>query len=272
MTTVFEQICLKNKYGYCKFGKTCRSKHNNQECEKNDCGKWNCDKRHPRDCWWFNKFQRCRFSNCSYKHEIKSDNSMEKLDEIGKQIKTCEKQIAEKENELLAQENRIKQLESDMKVAKLEEKIVSLEKFVLCLEEKVEMLELDKYNYPTKTEAETPDYSSMALLVRRESFDAKCELCDYTGRNVARLRSHIAVHHTKYCLECDPDKREHLTEADFEKHNDLVHINKDKELTEEEVDKLSEKEAWDIEFGPETPRRKSFRKANLKLKKYTNLL
>ena len=55
-------------------------------------------------------------------------------------------------------------------------------------------------------------------------------------------------------------------------HNDLVHINKDKELTEEEVDKLSEKEAWEIEFGPETPIRKSFRKANLKLKKHSNLL
>lgn len=263
-----ENICLKNKYGYCKFGAGCNSRHVKEECENKECKKWNCEKRHPKDCWWYNRFQKCQFSNCAYKHKDKYE--AKQLMEISKKIRVCEEQIIEKEKEIEAQEKRILQLESEIKTKELEEKVVILEKFVLSLEEKVELLEQDRkrepetgYVYPSRLESEKighMSYHTMAPLLKRDSFEAKCDQCDYTGRNLARLRTHRVVHHLKFCLECDPSQTNRMTEAEFDKHNNLVHESQDKEFTGDEVEKLTEEEVNAVDFGPDTPRRKSLRK------------
>ena len=165
MATVMENICLKNKYGYCKFGASCNSKHVKEECENQECRKWNCEKRHPKECWWYSRFRKCQFSNCAYKHKDKYETKL--FLEISKKIKVCVEQIIEKEKEIEAQEKRIQQLESERKTKDLEEKVVILQKFVLSLEEKVELLEQDRkrepetgYGYPSRSKSETTGHSS----------------------------------------------------------------------------------------------------------------
>ena len=65
-----EEVCKFNKFGYCKFRKTCFRKHQNGKCEKENCSIWNCPLRHPISCRYFNEFKMCKFGEfCKYSHK-----------------------------------------------------------------------------------------------------------------------------------------------------------------------------------------------------------
>ena len=71
-------ICTKAKYGFCKFGKGCEKIHFTDTCENPYCNGWQCDKRHPVSCFYFDKFGRCKFgSYCSYKHKENREKILE---------------------------------------------------------------------------------------------------------------------------------------------------------------------------------------------------
>ena len=60
--------------------------------------------------------------------------------------------------------------------------------------------------------------------------------CDYTARNKARLVKHIEVKHVficDICKECDGEMK-YRGEAEFLRHQQLVHEDIDKTLTDEE--------------------------------------
>ena len=66
-----ENICLHNKYGFCKFRDTCRKRHVKEKCEKVKCEIENCPERHPREFRFFRMFGRCEFTDfCFYEHRI----------------------------------------------------------------------------------------------------------------------------------------------------------------------------------------------------------
>ena len=60
-----DKYFFRNKFGYSKIFQICRYKHFDS-----NCGILMCDKRHSRECFWFKKLERCKFSHCSYKHTI----------------------------------------------------------------------------------------------------------------------------------------------------------------------------------------------------------
>ena len=65
-----EEVCLYNKFGFCKFRESCRRQHCEETCKEEHCEDKNlCQKRHPKICRKFLSEKGCRFgSECSYKH------------------------------------------------------------------------------------------------------------------------------------------------------------------------------------------------------------
>ena len=65
-------VCLYNKFGFCKFKETCKFRHISEKCELESCKFESCDLRHPKECRFFNQYRRCKFGDyCFYKHKEK---------------------------------------------------------------------------------------------------------------------------------------------------------------------------------------------------------
>ena len=63
-------ICNFYKFGYCKFGGTCRKRHFSERCENSSCEIFKCEKRHPRECKYFREYSRCKFGDdCQFYHK-----------------------------------------------------------------------------------------------------------------------------------------------------------------------------------------------------------
>ena len=107
-----QEICKRNKFGYCMHGDLCRLLHVNTVCEKIDCDIFSCRSRHPYSCKYYKEFRRCRFLEyCKYKHEKALDsieketkdepkNMKRKVDDLEKQALNKEN-VVELENKLL---------------------------------------------------------------------------------------------------------------------------------------------------------------------------
>ena len=64
------KICLKNKFGFCKYSERCFYQHVSTVCDDYKCDVYKCEKRHPRICRYYRDFQRCKFTVvCKFKRE-----------------------------------------------------------------------------------------------------------------------------------------------------------------------------------------------------------
>ena len=69
MKMAAENTCLHNKFGHCRYRDSCRHRHIQEICEKDDCEIHNCERRHPRECRFWKVYNRCKFGDfCSFKH------------------------------------------------------------------------------------------------------------------------------------------------------------------------------------------------------------
>ena len=292
------QICFRNKYGHCKYGGTCRLKHIDFICELETCQISSCQKRHPKECYWFRDYQWCKFRPCSYKHTL-IQNSMKnttqkELDDLENMIKDRDQHIEGLSNKVQELEFKydelekivnnlnfkcsycqyIGQTEKKLRQHKLknhnendlnetieeepDDKIDNLEKFVLKLQNKVENLESASTGWK---EDET-----LEELIRRNSHEVKCDECDYRAQNQARIDRHIKRDHSRKCDICKGDYT-YTGKARFERHMELVHKNSEVPLSESEMETMNYSESEDIRYGPETPRCKALTKYKLRPKK-----
>ena len=118
------KLCQYNKYGFCKFGRTCLNKHVDQKCDAIKCDGKKCSYRHPKICRYYLNFKYCKFGEyCRYDHrKLESEESVKEkkrlienvnekdnlidqlkkeLDEKQKQIKALELSLEEKEKEII---------------------------------------------------------------------------------------------------------------------------------------------------------------------------
>ena len=260
------ELCLRNKFGYCKFNKNCQYRHNNKNCESGNCDGKDCDKRHPKECWWYDQFKRCKFTFCAYKH-VKKEYS----NDFNAKIFDLEWKIKEKDVEMKIQMEKIKELETKVQQNELESRVKHLEKFVVLLQEKLEKKEKD-HSYLAQWNPEETGWTILDPLVRRKSFEHKCEECDYIGRNPSRLKLHIEVKHMHLCAIC-PEHANQLfkTKEELDTHTNIVHDNLEKPLTQEEFESLSENDFERLKYGygfDNTPRKKDLdKKYSLRLRK-----
>ena len=257
-----QELCLRNKFGFCKFNQLCKFRHNNEKCDTRNCDEKKCEKRHPRECWWYNKYNRCKFAYCAYSHKEKND--------FKSKIEELERKIDQKNNEINAQIKKISEIESRLKESDLEERVKQLEKFVLVLQEEIEMKEKNDHELGSWN----PEKSGWAILdplVRRPSLEIKCDQCDYVGRNSARLKAHMEVKHKHICRDCFWGK-EFETKERLKEHQTMVHENQEQVLTNEEFENLNENDLKQIkDYGGDTPRSRDIRKKYNLRQKQLNL-
>ena len=97
MTAITESICQFFKFGFCKFGTSCRNKHVATICENIQCDVRNCLLRHPRDCKYFRAYNRCKFdSYCMFKHvSNKTSDARSRFEDndLEKKIENLEEEV-----------------------------------------------------------------------------------------------------------------------------------------------------------------------------------
>ena len=119
-----KSICLFDKFGHCKFGDICRLEHLRSICGNSACNINTCEKRHPRECKYWNEYKRCRFGDyCSFKH--KSED-------------VCNPKETNVENELATLKAKIEELEIIINEKEVFEKKVEHFKTIEARVEKVE--------------------------------------------------------------------------------------------------------------------------------------
>ena len=66
---VVHNVCIYNKYGYCKFRNFCKFQHFQDICSKVSCDIERCLLRYPKVCSYYEEFSYCKFGSfCSYLH------------------------------------------------------------------------------------------------------------------------------------------------------------------------------------------------------------
>ena len=96
-----ENVCLRNKFGYCKHGDRCWKRHIQAKCERQECDARQCDKRHPQECKYYRDYKRCKFGDyCLYDHANRMDPVLEELKHVKAKLETVEKEIEEKNEEI----------------------------------------------------------------------------------------------------------------------------------------------------------------------------
>ena len=99
-----EEVCLHQKYGFCRYKEKCKKRHLAQECKDlNSCKtKKICYKRHPRVCKRYVGEGSCVFGEkCEYLHkeskfsadQIKIKERIDQLEEVVKDKLTQEKKM-----------------------------------------------------------------------------------------------------------------------------------------------------------------------------------
>ena len=106
-------VCKFNKFGFCKFEKTCRSRHNNLICENKDCNILECEKRHPKPCKFFLIYKRCKFGSfCKYSHS--SEEKEDCNSTLASRLETLEKSILKQNDEIDIMRAKINNLENEL--------------------------------------------------------------------------------------------------------------------------------------------------------------
>ena len=95
-------VCLYNKFGFCKHGNCCWKMHIQEKCEIPECDASQCDKRHPQECRYYQSYKRCKFGQyCSYNHLVHTDPVLEELKLVKEKLKVLEKDIESKNLEIM---------------------------------------------------------------------------------------------------------------------------------------------------------------------------
>ena len=205
-----EEICKYNKYGFCKFGKTCFRKHEDQKCEKKNCNIWNCSLRHPKSCRFFKEFKRCKFGEfCKFSHDqLTAKNYSDEIGGMMEKLENLKKEIGTKNNEIERLDREIKDLEKGVNG-----KIVNLEKIVRILQEEVigvkkenESLRAslkgsllsEKQNNINDTENDHTERAHSNEIKETTSVGENeyiCDKCGFIGKTEAGLKTHNTTKH-----------------------------------------------------------------------------
>jgi chromosome segregation ATPase len=230
-----QNVCLFNKYGFCKFSDKCRKYHEKNVCENLECEIKTCVLRHPKVCKFFRDLGYCKFSEyCQFKHKMRKlpvQDSLvkemnDKLGNIEKDLKDKSDKISKLESEI--KDNNLKFFEHEKTIEKLNKKLnylkekeiilVELQQKYDDLEKKVEensfkIIEKDKVPEDIPNKNEELSVCTTDII--------KCEKCEFTANSESDLKIHIQDNHKRRknikCWKCDFTTK---TKEDLTTHND----------------------------------------------------
>ena len=224
-------VCSFNKFGYCKYRNECRKLHVNEMCDGSSCEFLSCKFRHPKICYWYSEYGRCKFDPCAFKHvesptrQIESDMEIlrrehsktvetmmrEKVD-LKKQIEICDKKLAEIDKYLhkfQTLENIVS--EKDTIIEILQKKISDLEMRMDTIEKVVPEKEII---------VDTTEEVVKEKEIEPELF--KCSKCKFESHSKKGLNIHIKRKHTSYEMDypksCDLCEKEMSNAKQMRKH------------------------------------------------------
>ena len=232
-------ICLFNKFGYCKFSERCRKHHINEICSNSTCNIFECRQRHPKLCRYFKNYGRCKFYPCAFRHvsEISNDSNdgikdiKDKIDLLENAVKEKNRQIEEMSCEITKLETKITEKEANNIVQP--ESIEKIELFQNNVVERFEALEklmkyfaeqLDKLSEHVNDLAiefsddignlSTEKDKSLEQTFKNPFLVLKCDICDFVAKSERGLKTHKTRKHYN-CNWCDFVCEE---ESDIKKH------------------------------------------------------
>ena len=111
-----EEVCIYQKFGYCRYNERCKKKHLEETCQQRTAcvNQKTCHKRHPRGCKRYGVEGFCGFgAGCAYHHQERP-SSHEKVDstEIEMKLENLEKTVVEMADQINKLECKIKQMEA----------------------------------------------------------------------------------------------------------------------------------------------------------------
>ena len=226
-------VCLHYKYGFCKHREHCWKEHLETKCESSKCDGRNCEKRHPRECRFYNDYGRCKFGEfCLYNHVDRNDPVLEDLKLVKTKLEMVEFEILEIKHSFekleLALRTIVKKEAKAMDDATTEDEkekspeinaegdsgiYASSQGFgdsKLCIEKSRQISELDICDDSQAVQFDSGILSSMSedleapLLFEKDESSWLCLCCNIVGEfeTEAKLQAHHNTHRTKYD-ECD---------------------------------------------------------------------
>ena len=176
-------LCMRNKYGHCKFAGTCRYRHNNTTCEATNCELRLCENRHPKECFWFRDFGWCKFTPCHYKHSSDIYNNTPQTN-FNEKLKNLGNLLSEKDTVIENQRRKLKIIE---------EKVDILEKKLTVSSFKCEHCEYESKNKKKLKQHVKKNHPGVDLNVTLEDDEYK-ELqskVEMLASNIARIQEAI---------------------------------------------------------------------------------
>ena len=221
---VAQNICIFNKFGFCKFSENCRKNHINEKCSKSSCDISTCQLRHPKVCRYLRDYKYCKFGEwCKFLH-VEAENNCNDIIQIKKEqenlaqkLNLVEKQLEEK-NDII--ESILKKFDFDILEGKITAKdnlIKELDQKIIQMEEKISVLET-KLKEATSTPISAKNF--------------KCNKCDFSTHSEQGLKTHEKRKHTEKtkplssketifkCTNCDYFGKSKET---LEVHNGKMH-------------------------------------------------
>ena len=220
-----EEVCLYQKYGFCKYKLDCQKRHFTEECKDLErCKiKQSCDKRYPKLCKKYLLEAFCKFGQeCHYQHKEKDKSEEHKLKE---RIEELEKVVKENVAAESKMENAVRQMEivvkaMTRKVLYLEEEIGNIKENSNKIERKEPFKDADEYenSTPVSAKLKPPGVEKKSKASKKDQF--KCEKCDYACQKEATLQEHNNKKHVDQQYKVCSKKLSFTTEL-------LYHIEKE---------------------------------------------
>ena len=194
-----EEVCLYQKYGFCRYKDKCKKRHLKQECKDlHSCKTKNiCDKRHPRICKRYVGEGSCVFGEkCEYLHK---DNTIS-TDQI--KIKERVDQLEQVLKDKLTEENKMQKAMTEMeKVVKaMSRKVLNLEEEIVKMKEDRKENKDNELKEPFKDASDFQNSTPVSLKQKPSFLETKstrlkkdkfkCEKCEYECKKESTLRNH----------------------------------------------------------------------------------
>ena len=220
-----EEVCLYQKFGFCKYRDHCSKRHLEEECQNlsNCISKKSCAKRHPKLCREYVLHRRCPYGDkCDYLHK-EHEKSQEEI-KMNTKLEELEKLVKDKNEGEMKMELAVKKLENVLKV--MTRKVINLEEELLSVKEILKNSSLDttkeglghqesgkenvnvlkgdisKKDFNPKS-ASSPKVKDKVKKGEEKELFFTCSKCNYKSKKEALLKKHMLTKHEDHnCKEC----------------------------------------------------------------------
>ena len=195
MGSASENVCHYNNVGFCKYGNTCKRKHYEELCESKYCKEGNCKKRHPRDCFFYQVYGRCKFGEfCRFRHAL--PDNIEKIVQLEKKLLDMESKL----NQQSVFINILRdELDKSFDVLEISRNTESDETKTKELEGKVNILEVD--NLIVANAFDDVEKATRLLIQQVKilwSVSCECDVCGFCYDDPLELIQHKKKHTRGY--------------------------------------------------------------------------